>query len=86
MEKEEGKSSEKFAVREQVNCLERSNYRVFWPGRESLLMCISCKEKAMEVAEVAEAMGFYLHVEARCEPMPWSGEIEDKNRLTGVKP
>jgi hypothetical protein len=44
----------------QTKCTNKADYKVFWPGRPALPMCIFCAEKAKDIAE---AMGMYLHTE-----------------------
>lgn len=45
---------------ESADCEGLVAWRVMWPGRPPVLMCGTCKDKALAVAR---AMGFVLHAE-----------------------
>lgn len=45
----------------QFECEAVPLWRVFWPGQGPRLMC---ETHALKARAVAEAIGFYLHIEA----------------------
>ena len=42
------------------SCQETASIRMFWPGKEPMPVCVPCADRAKNIAE---AMGFYLHME-----------------------
>jgi len=45
----------------QSSCNNRAQERMFWPGRDPVPICETCKAAA---ENIANAMGFYLYFEA----------------------
>ncbi len=44
----------------QKNCETPATSRMFWPSQPPSPVCDPCKQKALGIAQ---AMGFYLHIE-----------------------